>query len=1410
MKKLLLANCLLFFLFQVTSKAQCLSGAYTIGGTSPAYVTLTDAVNALKANGVCGPVTFNIRPGTYTESLILPKITGTSFTNRIIFKSENDVATGVTITTADSITFYLNGLDHISLSHLTLTNTFSSFGKPAYLVKLGNNTDNVEINDCRLVSKSINDVITSIHSAFETSDSLLIQNSLFTGTLKAISIGNGNQGSASVRIFNNEFTDQLTGSIFINNSAVQVLNNSFESNYNNYGYAVSVSNSTQSTFISNNKVSSEIYRSSAFKFSNCDFTNPALISNNFIRASGKEFNINASKNIHIYHNTVRDSAHVGIVNLEGALSKIDIKNNIFGQIHYTYIYSAETFDGVTADANILSIPLGAIWQQLSTGKTIISLNDFSNATGQEASSSSVIPQFLNKYDYHVTSYNGSNPTCTFYPEVSKDLDGDLRSTTHPFYGADEFFYTPLANDAGLVYLSHASKETMCGVDKTIRVKVRNYGTRKLTAATIKWFINGIAQPDVNWTGNIGNDTVSIVLNPSYNFDIKQFYKIDAYLHSINTVTDQNKKNDSLFGKTFKFSMKGTYTIGASASDYSTLKSAIADLKKYGICGPVVFMMSAGTYADTANFDAAIQGSSALNSITFQSASGKNDDVIIQGPNKVSAISIYNTSYLVFNNLTFKNDSVAANNVLVKQLSTTTSLTFKNCIFKAAGVNASLNGDDQNELFDNCVFNSTSLQNIYVKGNQKNLQVLNSVFQSPLATSIACENNQQITISKNSFKNCAALFYCIGTSFIKFENNTADSVGYGSLGPVRFINANNISFNYNKLSAGIRKSTYGNPVLSLSGCKTGTNEVKNNLLQQPANDGTGNALYVYDSKNIVFYHNTVKASSSATTPAAFYLQQSPSCVLKNNLFINAGPGYAINVINTSDAVSDNNDLFTKGTSLGSFNSSKLMTLNNWQTTTSLDLHSLSVDPGFVSLLDLHIQNPTLKATGANIGLLPVDLDGRPRDLAKPDPGAYVFNTPPLDAGLHTFNNLTGFCEGPFVTTVHLKNYGSSTLKTLTVKWSVNNVLQPIHNLNLNLLPTADTLLELGIITFQNNVHYDLVAWCENPNGGTDAIKQNDSVSASAVRTGLKGSYTIGGTNGDYKNIADALKDLNTWGICGPVEFIIFNGIYKEQLTLQNVKGASRINTVRFNSESNNNKLVQLQSDVNATSSIMSLADLNNVSFENISFTSVSNTFDIIRIGQNCSNLVFRNCDFSKTGSGTGSAISSLNGISGLGIYNNTFEEGGDAIHLERKRSASNDSISIVNNTFLNYSNAGVSCTSAIGMQIRQNKFISSMNSSAKALYLTEQTGTYVIEKNVINGNQTGIYLTKSVGDLTTRARIANNMINISGVYGFYAKAVSNTNMLYNTVNNSGSQGLSAFSGGCMQERFQPEQHLLKGW
>lgn len=86
-----------FGITAITNAGTPLGGTYTIGGTSPDYMTINDAIGALHNDGVGAAVIFNIRDGIYDEKFIISKIDGASKTNDITFQSESGSSANVTI-----------------------------------------------------------------------------------------------------------------------------------------------------------------------------------------------------------------------------------------------------------------------------------------------------------------------------------------------------------------------------------------------------------------------------------------------------------------------------------------------------------------------------------------------------------------------------------------------------------------------------------------------------------------------------------------------------------------------------------------------------------------------------------------------------------------------------------------------------------------------------------------------------------------------------------------------------------------------------------------------------------------------------------------------------------------------------------------------------------------------------------------------------------------------------------------------------------------------------------------------------------------------------------------------------------------------------------------------------------------
>ena len=116
-----------FLCLGVSVSAQ-LSGAYTIGGSSPDYPTIDSALADLQSQGISAAVTFNIRTGTYTEHLSLSAVAGSDSVNTITFQAESLDSSDVTITYAstnmnDQWTFALYAVEGIAFKHLTFENT---------------------------------------------------------------------------------------------------------------------------------------------------------------------------------------------------------------------------------------------------------------------------------------------------------------------------------------------------------------------------------------------------------------------------------------------------------------------------------------------------------------------------------------------------------------------------------------------------------------------------------------------------------------------------------------------------------------------------------------------------------------------------------------------------------------------------------------------------------------------------------------------------------------------------------------------------------------------------------------------------------------------------------------------------------------------------------------------------------------------------------------------------------------------------------------------------------------------------------------------------------------------------------------------------------------------------------------
>ncbi len=131
-----------------------LNGLYTIGGSAPDFATIKEAVSVVNSVGVSGPVTFNIRTGTYAGNVLLSNIPGASATNRITFKSQANHRDSVLITynatsAIDNYVVKMFNASYVTFKLLTI-NALNSVNARA--VEFGNSSSYDSIYNCKINS----------------------------------------------------------------------------------------------------------------------------------------------------------------------------------------------------------------------------------------------------------------------------------------------------------------------------------------------------------------------------------------------------------------------------------------------------------------------------------------------------------------------------------------------------------------------------------------------------------------------------------------------------------------------------------------------------------------------------------------------------------------------------------------------------------------------------------------------------------------------------------------------------------------------------------------------------------------------------------------------------------------------------------------------------------------------------------------------------------------------------------------------------------------------------------------------------------------------------------------------------------------------------------------------------------
>ncbi|MBN4049706.1 right-handed parallel beta-helix repeat-containing protein, partial [Bacteroidales bacterium AH-315-N07] len=997
-----------------------LNGTYTIGGASPDFVSFTKAVDSLNFDGVTGPVIFNVRDGSYDEQITINEINGASATNTITFQSENGDSTKVELsfdaTSGDNYTIRLYGADYIIFRQISVSAKNTSNGRVIFFFNRANN------------NQFLNSVLTGISTTSPSQDFAIIFSSTYVDSNNVFKYNVMNNGSYGIFFYgkgtanedlekgtiveNNTFNDQSYMAVRLFYQDAPLVSGNVVSNSASYSTYVGlyVAYGSNNLIITKNYLDLEICKAGIWLDNgNSALGKEGLIANNIVSISDNSLSYglycSSSKYQNFYFNSVNitNASSSAAFNLENSFTKsINLVNNNLINTGGGYAIKLDFSYGILKSDHNNYLSSGtylAYWN-----KNIADLSSLQSENNMDSNSISLDPLYISDTDLHMINSTAGNRGLPIVG-ITEDFDGDIRSSSNPDIGADEF--TPLPNDAG-IYSIDSPGYPFCSLDSSVILKIRNNGSDTLVSVTIEWSVNDTMQVSYNWTDTLSPESISDTIHiAKYAFSPGDSLKI--WTSKPNGNSDTIKNNDTLVRYGIYPALGGEYTIGDTLADYKNFTEAVKALNMGGVCDSVIFNVKDGTYNEQIEIGQLI-GISSSRDVTFQSEGGDSSKVILSysslNSNNNYVIKLNGSDYIRFKNMTiFASDVSFAQAIYF--LNEAGNNEFSNCVIKGNKTNLDspylyvIHSDPSTNNNYN-IFRNNLIQygsyGMYLIGFNNNNEV---------EKSIIIENNQFLDQYKSSIyiQNHDA-------PQIKYNTFLSDSSSNSYLRIYGYAIQNDLKIMNNRILG--NNGGYGIELINCNAQSSAIGLISNNFIH--IGGDTGDVSYgIYlsncDYQKIIF--NSVNVTGKDPDKSfGLYVINGIYNVSKNNIIANKGGGKAI-YLNPKSPVplqeSDYNNLFTSGSSLGSYNNLPQLDLNEWKSGVGLDQNSISVDPLFYSVTDLHVCQDSLNKAGISVNTITTDLEGDVRNANLPDIGADEFE--PLNNV--QLNNDTSVCKGAFV-------------------------------------------------------------------------------------------------------------------------------------------------------------------------------------------------------------------------------------------------------------------------------------------------------------------------------------------------------------------------------------------------------------
>ncbi|MFM6984234.1 MAG: PKD domain-containing protein [Chitinophagaceae bacterium] len=534
-----------------------MSGTYKISDSLNAdFKSFNSAIAAFTARGICGPITFRVAPGTYNEQITLLQLPGMGASNPITFISMDKDSSLVRVVLPSTVatgnnnaTIQLRGADYIHFKGITFERTGTNIY--ALVVHILNGSTHNTFRNCQMIGlplSAANNNAINIWSDQGQDDYNEFHNNYVKFGQYSVSYSGLSSAHEVGTVFRgNTFDSAYNSSVqVIYNDAIDFSNNIFKRIITpiTSNYSLQLTDCDLAVRVMSNKFIDQGAENSIV-LTSCNATsgNPGFVANNAIsKASGKGIVLDGVDYQTVAFNSIylnaANSANYGIYSTVNTTTNLVMKSNNMllegGQAFF--IPSASQVSA--SDYNNLMIKGGAFayW-----GASYTNLNDLSVASGKDINTKSVNPLFKSSTDLHISNpvLKGAGAAVT---GITTDFDGELRNSTNPDIGADEFKL--MDHDAGVVEMTGPGSGACAGL-QSIEIVIQNFGGDTLTSADIKWMVGNVTQTTYKWTGNLLNKQKDTIVIGTYNFFGNLNPKFTIWTDAPNGQSDAINFNDTL-------------------------------------------------------------------------------------------------------------------------------------------------------------------------------------------------------------------------------------------------------------------------------------------------------------------------------------------------------------------------------------------------------------------------------------------------------------------------------------------------------------------------------------------------------------------------------------------------------------------------------------------------------------------------------------------------------------------------------------------------------------------------------------------------------------------------------------------------------------------------------------------------